>query len=372
MIIYSILIFFCLLFYFLERKGKLKKTNIFFWALITGIFLVSAFRYDVGQDYQHWTDVYEWIKEGLPAGNYVEIGYRFLNAFIQILPFSHVYLLFIVTSAFIIFGFGYLIYKNVDKKYWFLAVFIFIGSGIFFASLNLVRQYVAVVITTLGIPFLLKKKYAIFILFTLLATLFHTSALIMIAFMIFYLLFKEQKHHKALIVIYALSILFMIVDLRQIIGWFQFMIPERWRWYLQSEFLTDRNYSAIVKQLVPNAILIFVLWKRKEMIEKNKINDIFILMLFVNVVITNCFYGVLVLLRLSYFFDVSLVFIVPVIFELLEQYDKKIEKLGKLGSLEKLGKLSIIGYYILLTVVTIFIMNGHGVMPYQTIFSTML
>ena len=91
----------------------------------------------------------------------------------------------------------------------------------------------------------------------------------------------------------------------------------------------------------------------------SKENDIYILMLFIDVIITNCFYGVLVLLRLSYFFDISLIFIMPIIFELLQSYNKKIENLGK---------LSIFGYYILLTVVTIFLMNGHGVMPYQTIF----
>ena len=83
-------------------------------------------------------------------------------------------------------------------------------------------------------------------------------------------------------------------------------------------------------------------------------------MLYTDVIITNCFYGILVLLRFSYFFDISLIFIIPVVLELLKTYDKKIIILGNLG---------IWGYYILLTVVTIFIMNGQGVMPYNTLLS---
>lgn len=360
MITYSIIIILCILLYILQRKGKIsKKIGVFYWTLITLLFLISAFRYNVGQDYEHWIDVYNWILNGEPAGNYVEIGYRYLNKLIQLVPFFNAYVLFFITSIFIIYGFGYLIYKNVEKEYWFLSVFMFICSGIFFASLNLIRQYIAVVIIAFGIDFLKKNKYISFVIFVLLASLFHTSALIVLVFLPFYLIFRNRRFSKALTIIYVLSLVFMVVDLRQILEYMKFIIPERWEWYLQSEFLTERNFSAITKQLVPNLLLIFVLMKRKQVIEKSKENDIYILMLFIDVIITNCFYGVLVLLRLSYFFDISLIFIIPIIFELLQNYNKKIENLGK---------LSIFGYYILLTVVTIFLMNGHGVMPYQTIF----
>lgn len=358
MIVYSILIILSLLFHYFGKEKKIKNTKYIFWGLITLLFLVSAFRYNVGQDYQHFVDVYHWIEEGLPGGNYVEIGYKAINYFIQILPFSNVYLLFIITSAIINFGFGYVIYKNVEKKYWFLAIFIFMGSGIFFASLNLIRQYIAIIITTFAVTYILQKKYIVSILLVLLASSFHTSALIMVPFLLFYLIFKNQKYEKVLLILYVLSLIFMVVDLRQIMDLFLFIIPERWEWYLQSEFLTSRNYSAIVKQLVPNILLLYALWKRKEILERNRNYDIYILMFFANVFITNCFYGVLVLLRLSYFFDISLVFVIPIIFESLNQYNSHIQILGK---------TAIIGYYILLTIVTIFIMNGHGVMPYQSI-----
>lgn len=359
MIVYSIMMLLCLILYFFQNK--IRKIDIAYIAMIVLFFLVSALRYNVGQDYEHWIQVYNWIENGYAGGDYVEIGFKVLNQIVQAVPFFNVYVLYVITSAFIIFGFGYTIFKNVKKEYWFLALFMFIGSGIFFATLNLVRQYISIVIIMIALPLLINKKYIKFGLCVLIASLFHTSSFIMIPFAIFYIIFNGQKYKKALIVIYLLSLIFMIIDLRQIMEWFVFMIPQRWKWYFNSEFLTDRNYSALVKQLVPNIILLFTLWRRKEIVEEKPENDIYILMLFANVVITNCFYGVLVLLRLSYFFDISLIFIIPIIVEKIRKY--------KNDKLTILTITAIISYYILLTVVTIFIMGGHGVMPYQTLFS---
>ena len=355
MIIYSTIMILCLVFHFIQIKEE--KKHIIYFAMVCLLFLISAIRYDVGQDYQHWLEVYSWIENGYEGGKYVEIGYWLLNVIIQKIPIFNVYCLYIITSAIIIFSFGYVIKKNVNPKYWFLSLFMFIGSGIFFATLNLVRQYIAIVIVLLGLNFLMQNKYIKFILFVLFASLFHTSAFIMLIFIPFYIIFRRQKHEKILLSIYIMSLVLIIIDIRQFIDFFSFLIPERWKWYLESNFLTQKNYSAVVKQLVPNLILIFIMLNRKKITKKE---DLFFLMLFVNVIITNCFYGVLVLLRLSYFFDVALIFLIPTIIELLNKYDKRIKILGY---------LSIIGYYSLLTIVTIFIMNGHGVMPYQTLFS---
>ena len=357
MIVYTIPMILCLIF----QLSKLddKKSKIAFNITITILFLISAIRYNVGKDYQHCIDIYNWI-ENNSTGVYVEIAYKYLNIIIQKIPFMNVYYLFITTSAFIIFSFGYMIKKEIKQEYWFVSIFIFIGSGVFFATLNLIRQYIAITIILLALPLLRNRKYIEFFLLIILASLFHTSAIIMLPFMIFYIIFHNYKFHKILTVIYIISLIFMIIDIRQIIETLSFIIPQRWQWYLNSEYLTSRNTSAIVKQLVPNLLLIFIMLNRKKEIIDIEKNDIYILMLYTDVIITNCFYGILVLLRFSYFFDISLIFIIPVVLELLKTYDKKIIILGNLG---------IWGYYILLTVVTIFIMNGQGVMPYNTLLS---
>ena len=358
MIIYTIPIIMCLIFNLIHFEGK--KARIAYWTTVIILFLISSLRYNVGKDYSHWVDVYNCLENNVPGGGYVEIGYKYLNILIQNIPYFNVLCLYVITSAFIIFSIGYVIEKNIESKYWFVSLFILIGSGIFFATLNLVRQYIAIIIILLGLPFLRDKKYIKFSIIIFLATLFHTSSIIMLPFMLLYIIFKDYKYHKVLVALYIISLLFIIIDIRQIIETFLFIIPQRWKWYLESEFLTDKNYSAIVKQLVPNLLLIFTMINRKKIIENNPKNDIYILMLYTNTIITNCFYGVLVLLRFSYFFDISLIFIIPIILETIKDYNK---------SIKILANIAIWGYYILLTVVTIFLMNGHGVMPYQTIFT---
>lgn len=358
MIIYSIPMILCLIFSLIKLNDK--NTKKAFYGIIFFLFIISGIRYYVGQDYYHWTYIYDCIATNHPHGEYVEIGYKYLNLFIQNLPYSNVFWLYLITSAFIIFGFGYAIKKNVESKYLFVSVFIFISSGIFFATLNLIRQYLAIVIILLGLKNLKNNKYIKFSIIILLASLFHTSALIMVPFMFFYIMFKNNKYNDKLIILYIISLIFIVIDIRYFVEAFSFIIPGRWKWYLDSEFMTYRNYSAIVKQLVPNILLIFTMINRKKIIQYNKDNDIYILLFYINVIITNCFYGVLVLLRFSYFFDISLVFVIPLILKILDSYDINIKRLGN---------VLIWGYYALLIVVIIFFMNGHGVMPYKTIFS---
>ena len=62
-----------------------------------------------------------------------------------------------------------------------MSLYLFLACGCHFAwMMNGLRQYVAVCIILLAVPFVLKKKYIPTVLLVLLASTFHTSALIMI------------------------------------------------------------------------------------------------------------------------------------------------------------------------------------------------
>lgn len=357
MIIYILLIGLCLFGqFFINSKNK----KYYFGALVFLCAMVSAFRFQVGQDYQHWVDVYHWIENG--SNVYVEFGYKLLNQIIIFIPFIGVDFLYITTSFFIVLLFGTYIKKSVPQQYWFLSMFLFIATGIFFASMNLLRQYIAIAICLLAVLRLDKKKYISFVILIILAMLFHTSAFVLFPFAILYILSKKLQNNTLLWVAYLLSLLFIVIDLRKIIDVFDFLIPDRWKWYLNSNFLTDRNSSAIVKQLVPNLIVIYSIIKRKELRKYYEKFDITFALVFMATIITNCFYGILVLLRLSNYFDFGFIILIPILFDYIANYEKKY----------KFSKLCIIGiiiYYLLLTIVTIFIMNGHGVMPYTSIFT---
>lgn len=82
----------------------------------------------------------------------------------------------VFTSIFTIVPYAYFIYKNSDDVI-FSTVF-FIGYHILMMSMNVVRQAMAVGIILLGLESLKRKQYFKFLLFVLIGTLFHTSAIV--------------------------------------------------------------------------------------------------------------------------------------------------------------------------------------------------
>ena len=354
MLVYSILILINLFLHiFINNK---RSIEIMYFVIGILLFLVSAIRYDVGTDYKHYGYIYLDIINGYNV--YVEELYKYLNIIIFKIFGTNDVWLYIITSLIIIFCILKSIKDNTNNRYYFFSIFMFICSGMYFESFNLIRQYIAIGILALGITLLTQKKYIKYIFLMLVACLFHTSAFISILLVFTLILFRNKKFNKLVWIIYIVSLVCMVIDIRNIFNTIQNFIPQRWIWYLNSDFLLEKNYSAIIKQLFPNIILIFLLKKRKYLKEINEFNDVYILGFFVYVCLSNCFYGIIVLIRLADYFIIFLIFIIPLVVD------------SKPLKLERNCIIFLISiYYVTLTVVTIFIMNGHNVIPYITIFN---
>ena len=166
-----------------------------------------------------------------------------------------------------------------------------------------------------NIKWLVDKKYFKFILSVLIASTFHTSALIVIPFIVFVILSRNLKTNKLLWIIYFVSIFFLFIDIRNFIEFFSFLIPNRWINYSTSEFLTERNVSAIAKQVIPNIIAFYLINNRYKLIKNNSKNNVYILGYLFAVLLTNLFYGILVLVRFAYYFEPFLLFVIPIIID---------------------------------------------------------
>lgn len=350
MVVYISLILMVLIFDICPHKSKL------FWLTGLILFLVSAIRYDVGTDYLHYGDIFYNINMGQSV--YVENGYKYLNVIVGKIFNGNVLGIYIITSLIIIFYFMKSIKQNIEKKYWFFGIFLFICSGIYFSSFNLIRQYICIALLAYGIKLLINKKYIQYFLLVLFCSTFHTSALINIIFLIAIIYLRKKRSSRLLWIIYFLGLLFLIIDIRFIFQISATFLPERWRWYLNSNFLNDKNNIAILKQIVPNIIMGFILYNRSKILKYNINADIYIIGYLFCLFLTNCFSGVLLLLRLSNYFDIYLVCLLPLFVELWNKKENKI-----------IVKYILIFYYLILTIVTIFIMGGYGAMPYQTIFN---
>ena len=190
MLIYVLSLLLTLILMSLAIKNKDNKNyKILIILSVIPFLFISAFRYDVGTDYFYrYAPNYITIANGGDIKN-LEFTFKILIKVCSFFTDSYVSLFF-VTSAIIIIPIFYIIYKK--SKYPLLSIILFIIGGFFFDSLNLVRQYISIVIILCSHSYLLDKKYFKWILCVLFATLFHKSALIgLLLFLI-----RDKKYFK--------------------------------------------------------------------------------------------------------------------------------------------------------------------------------
>lgn len=202
MIIYIGILFLVCAWILLEKKALNRKA---IWVPASILIIFATIRdYTIGTDTHTYTKPFRFFS-GLD--NYffdpqVEMGYQYL-VYILLHLTSEYYILFLITSIIIIFGFFYVIKKySVD---YFLSVYIFITFSIYTFYFNTLRQAIAIVICMLGLKFLLEKKLFKYLIFVALASLFHISALIMIP--IYFLVHLKIKIHIKLLTLFFSSLL---------------------------------------------------------------------------------------------------------------------------------------------------------------------
>ena len=146
------------------------------------IFLFLAFRYDYGNDYMGYYQVFLDVNQYSNINYYhiafhYEPGWLFLcRLFAPIGFFGMVIFLSLITCV----AYYSFISKYVPPKYYWLAVFIYIcDPGFMLIQLSAMRQCLAISLFIMGIPYIYKKDFVRYSVCILLAYLFHSSALVL-------------------------------------------------------------------------------------------------------------------------------------------------------------------------------------------------
>lgn len=351
-----------------ERK---KYVLIYLLLPVILLFAVSSLRYNVGKDYRHHLDIFEWIKQSGPNSVYVEKGYSYFNALISAvgLPGETV---FIVGGLLVCGSLATIAYWFVPCRCWSLFVIFYFFGGAFFSSLNLVRQYYAISLCVFSAVALYKKRWLISALLFILAALFHSSAIIFIALPIIAYGLRNKSFRIVVLVVYLFSLLLVFVDVHQAIIAVHTFLPSRWVHYLEDSQFLNRDKMAMLKLVVPNlTFLVFsslyfntrILSRRfdDKLLDKSSAfsgDNIIMSGLILFVATQNAFYGVMVLTRFSeYFWIFYFIAIAKLIYT------------AKQRSMKRLIEITYLFYFVLLTIVTIFMKNGNSVIPYTFLFA---
>ncbi|MFX6505652.1 EpsG family protein [Acinetobacter baumannii] len=139
----------------------------------------------------------------------IEVGYQYFEYLL--LNFTHHYFwLFLITAFLTCFC-----YLRVIKKYsqdYIFSVFLFITLGVYTFFFNGLRQGIAMAIFTLALPYLLEKKFTIYLVICGFASLIHISALFMVPF--YFLVNLNIKLIYKIFFVFLLSIIFSQLVIR--------------------------------------------------------------------------------------------------------------------------------------------------------------
>ena len=177
------------------------------------IFLFLALRYDFGNDYMGYLEMFREIyihaSWGIASFNIKgnEIGWFYLNRIFGLLGYNGFFAMVAVLAAFncnILYRF---IRKYVPSRYYWFAIFLYTFQVSQMLTLSsAMRQAVAVSVFMLAIDFIIKKEPIKYLILIFIATLFHTSAVVLFPFIIFAYINRRIKliHIAIIFVIFTI------------------------------------------------------------------------------------------------------------------------------------------------------------------------
>lgn len=281
-----------------KKKSYLLNSFLFF-------FLLSALRsVNVGNDTSDYKSLFENLINN-PVSQFTwryETGYLYYNKIIQFFT-QNSQMLFVISAVIICIGYAFLIYDFSDIPW--ISVYLFFMLRYFDLSMNILRQSLAMVILFFGFNILVKGKNPIyFIAVVWLASLFHGTALI---FLILILLNRIQLGKKFVVFLsFATLIGFVFFD--RIFSVILQLFPT-YSYYVNSSYMDGTARLATVLNIVVNIVVVFFIYFNG--FERNNVNSLMFNSLLVGIAITIISLRFSLLDRVSDFFTVYSIILLP-------------------------------------------------------------
>ena len=321
-------------------------------AVFTILFLLSALRMEVGNDYKNYAIT---CHEVWVDGHVVtEIGFNYLVKLVYTLVGHENYILvFAIFSFFTIYIFLKAMYQESDS--FVLSIFLFMTLGIYFRTFNTMRYYLVLAVSLYALRYVVRKQYCRFIIIICIAALFHKSVLFVVPV---YLVaaYVSKKWHYAVLCACGVGA-FLAKDIIMKIA--LMLYPS----YENTSYI-DGN-GGILNNLINNLpaigqcllVLILCVVFYKEAVEENKANriyhnlNIFALLLYV------CGYYLPLLSRFTYYMIIPHLLLVPGVICRIK--DKKKRRLVS-------GITVVLGVIYFMLFLRTASSDGVRVLPYRT------
>ncbi|AGC67174.1 putative polysaccharide polymerase protein [Thermoclostridium stercorarium subsp. stercorarium DSM 8532] len=232
-----------------------KKKKIYLYLVFLKLFIISAFRSaNIGNDTETYIDLFNRLGQAeslFSVQTRYEIGFVLLNRIVYFFN-SNSQAIIIVTSFIILYLFLTFIYKESSIAW--LSVYLFITLRYFYATMNTIRFCLAMGIIFVSFKYLKERKIIPFSITVIIATCFHTTAIIfLIAYPIVNLKFNRKN--------------FILLSIAAIIGFVAFnplldlaftLFPQ-YKHYLTSSYFKGNRLANYILFLINFVILTFSL-----------------------------------------------------------------------------------------------------------------
>lgn len=180
------------------REYENRPTGFFVLIIAAILIFVAGFRFYVGSDFGAYYKNYDGNFDSFFQSliHYEEPGIRFI-AWLSRLAWDDGGAVIFLAAAVTISAFIIQIYRH--SKLFPVCIMLFIFIGAWHGCFNGVRQYLAAAVLIMGHRYILEKRFWLYALFVFLASLFHTTALIMI--LPYFLMNREINIKNMLIII---------------------------------------------------------------------------------------------------------------------------------------------------------------------------
>ena len=235
-------------------KGRNCRREILFFSCLP-LFLVAAFRYDVGEDYLSYVSYFERLQVNmLSPSQYAEWIYHLLNLAVIKLGGGYIWVFIICSLLFYFLTVDQILQDSPDPG---LSVFLLTGMGYVFIFFNAIRQMVGCAILLWSMRFVRERKFLPFLLCVAVASGFHaTCVLFVLAY--FWTRLRITPVAAFLLTGAVLLLSQAITNIALLI-----MRETSYAAYLTSEFL-NQDKTAWITIAIHVVLLIVLSWRYRE------------------------------------------------------------------------------------------------------------
>ena len=197
--------------------GFFNRRSVIFVAFsFVFVFVVAAFRFDVGVDFKSYVRIFDALASSSESYGHTEPGFNFLVFFLDYFGFGYQSIFFVFAFFTSYFFYKYIKYFSVNVPF---SIFVYVSFPIFYlATFNQIRQFLAVAMFAYSLRFVVENRFLKFFTFIVLAGFFHKSAFVIILVYPFLMLKPSLASYSFVFLIYLFVLGFSEFFLFDVLG----------------------------------------------------------------------------------------------------------------------------------------------------------